>query len=59
VSASNKTEHSAPVSENVADTIFGIGGLVDEDMGELTFIMPPIVLLPYSIADIPPISTLI
>jgi hypothetical protein len=57
VLVSNTTEHSAPVSENVADTIFGIRGFTVEEIDSTTFIIAEVVLLPYSIADMPRIRT--
>jgi hypothetical protein len=58
VSVSNTTEHSAPVSENVAEIIFGIRGFAIDDIGAVTLIIATNVLLPYSIADKPRIKTL-
>jgi hypothetical protein len=57
VSASNITEHSAPVSENVADTTLGIRKSTIE-VDEVTLIIVVIVLFPYSIADKPRMRTL-
>jgi hypothetical protein len=53
VSVSNTTEHSAPVSENVADTIIGIRVFTVDDIDSKIFTIAVIVLLPYSAADTP------
>jgi hypothetical protein len=58
VSPSNTTEHSAPVSENAAESIFGIRGVAVEEIGAVTLIIADIARLPYSTADNPRTETL-